>query len=1564
MMKTMNSYLKKAALFLAPVIAACSLGHAQNQPGLDPIEISPLDPPCPNLLARDIEEPTDSHLVRLVFPTWPVIDVASLSDGDLTATGPNGEPIRGQLIDFVHEEIPFPQTLSALPREAGDIILLPQAAPLLVATYQFDGPGDNAWDAADNGIYRVALAENEILTVEGRPLPHKTLGGFRCVIEDTPGDLIQPHSVDINFRRLAGNDATSPLEQVTQYFAEVTMTFSTPHVRIAWSEAQPTGTGFLAPITAVKLPLPEPLPVPLPSADEVASSNRNGTDATNADQLRVLPTFTHTYRLGALNPGTYPFNVVVNDIREGQKDLVIPSDPPVDTDPPEASLAVRNITQPKDTPHLLVVTYKDAHAIDLTTLGDGDLAVLNPCVFLHETGVPADPALCNWQAQRARLLEVVPLADDSTKLKAVYEIEPPRNGWTKAHNGFYPVVWLGGEVCDRIGNCNTRQRLGGFEVAIDDSEPPIPATAEIRVDSSDPLNVAAKVHVKFGGYYAVTSQEIRRDGNRIYLVATAHETPVIAIFPPPPHPQEDLFFDVGPLRQGDYLAAFIMNGHLYDREEFSVAPSPPIEADVDLVVDSSDPTAVSATVTVQFRTPHRLVAGEVRREGHRLILPAKAEPLPVPFDAPVNPPVPAPITLTYEIGALPPGGYLAAFVMNDFPYAAEDFLINDPGPPIAAKATIEVEENDAGEAIATVAIRFETPHLITARDLHRRGNHFILEATAHPAPVLITDALVASPFPTTVILRYPLGELDPGQFGATFVMNGYPYARTTWEKPDPHFRAEVSLDVVQSDAGIWVAKAKIKFANPQVRITDPGTLVQNGSIFMINASAELTIAADVAPEFYEFDYELGDLDPGPYWLKFFINGHVEKQRDFYVQPIPARVDLAVHAAEQPVTATATIQFRDHYRITDQNVIRFGRYLIMTAEAEGPLPILAPLPPAPIVLDYTLGELEKGSYLAVFVINGHPYEVTPFRVHQGPFEARVDLAVDVSPDGTTLKATVEIDDPYVIVTNPGQPVIEGNRIKINATAERVTFITEPSGDPQCLDYDLGQLPPGTYHLSYCLNEKPEAETRFHVPVICDPLPHVVNIRILEAPIESTNEIAHWLSKVTLALLPGQHVTDWGVVRRDGEVFHVNITVECRPYPTDPIPVDPVLHDDPDLLGVINAADGIPHIGGAPVRLVSHTYRLGPLGEGHYGFCLHSRGQTLACERFLVGGAPPRVELSVGNITEEQPEHRFGISFSDPSGLDHDAIQSAKVWITGPDHYREEATLQSYASTDDVPSTGASARYAVHGPEGSWDRPDNGRYRVFIEAEKVRDLDGNALTEPLLGHFKVNIAPPPPAPGVNVSLAMSATGDWEATVEIISAPGQQVVVDSWGPLVSHGQTFVVLADVHREPTNGPVEPLSHTYNLGQLLPGDYLFVWKSDEADCGLGNFTVPGVEPPAIDRFLANNRLPAGSIQNGTARYFFGLNQHRTQPEMRAEVIRDEQGGRHLGIRYRRLTGADVEQQIQASNDLTDWQNVSDQVDIVERTLDVDGTEEVLVCLRSKIGEGPFRYLRIHLTPVE
>ena len=1509
--------------------------------------------PCPTLRAENILEPGVRHQdLKVNFPWWLHVDRESLGDGDVVVSGPGDYLQRGHLVgvEELHDEFPLP--LDSL---GDNVIGIPQGGPVLVATYRVFPPEPaEAWTGDDNGAYSVKLLEGEVLTMNGDALPPKLLGGFRVAIR-TSGEPrpVQPvlTRIDIGNKPAVGLFAGEP--DPNFYFATVQLYFDVPHVQVEFLELRRERNTFVANVNAVGLPIDDPTDVPVFGPNGVIEGPS------------VLTIRSKIYGLGELERGEHRFIVRVNGEREGVEEFVVSEDPPGDEEPPQAELQVRNITMAGGLKQRMEVIYEDKSGVDLTTLGDGDLMVLSPCIFLDV----APPFPCQWEAQRARLIGVLSTSDDLKRVVAAYEIDGPSDGWTHEHNGFYPVVWRGGEVCDRVGNCNREARIGGFEVAIrPDVEPPVPAEAEVRVDATDPDLVAAKVHIQFKEHWGVVDQEIRRDGNRIILAAKAERLPVIAIFPPPPPPSEDLLFKIGPLDEGAYVAVFMMNGHVYDAEEFKVErrQEPPIPADVRLEVDASDPDNVFAIVEVQFERHHRLEQGEVRRDGHRIILPAKAEPLPVSDNTPGVPPQLH--RLRYPIGALPPGGYLAVFVMNDFPYAAERIMIDDPGPPIAAEVGIEVLTEDPDAVVARVKIAFESPHIIEARDLHREGNRFILEATAR---AIRPAEDPNDPDRNTVIIEYPLGALEAGQYGAVFVMNGFPYEDAGFTiRRGSEFEAEVALGVDASDPSDVKAKATILFENKYVVIENPGTPRRDGNQVIIDATAVVaTFVQEPEHRPIELSYDLGAFRPGEHVLIYQINGNAEGRALFHVRdepPVPAEVSLAVEVDGASAVAHAKVQFRDHYRIVGREVTRQGNRFIIDLEVEGPLPILAPLPPPVVELEIPLAEnLENGEYLAALRMNGYLYAHDPFRVHHDPFAVEVKLEVDESDAGYKAGVVVDFKNPFVVITDPGEVVRNGNVFEIRATAEEVVFIEEPDGEPQRSAYDLGNPEPGRYGVIYYINGRPEAHVRFRVED--EPEPPIANI----AGIEIAQGNASWFADVGVILLPGQRVTDWGVVRQSENEFHVNITVDWVDFPHGPDfePVDPNLV--PDGVELLDA-NGDALIGDAPVRIVRHQYVLGVLDEGGYRFIVHSRGQTVARKAFEVPGSGPRAELRAENITEpKDAPHQFSINYSDPDGLDHDSIRSALVVVTGPDGFERVAELREYASTDDVPSTGATAIYTVEAPGGSWDPRDNGRYCVKVDREAIRDLNGNILRDGRLGcfHARMIVEPPHNDTEVRVSVGL-VENQWVATVEIIPATGTSITVEDWGEVLHHGSTHLALATVVQENTpNGPIaEPLAHRYPLGALRPGPHVFVFKTNLAHCGIKRFRVPGMEGDPVDDWFEIAGLGDGADngdgdRNGIlAEYFFALDPRRPDvPRINPEIVEDEEGGRHLALRFRRLLAADgVRQVIECSRDLRKWDAVDGLIEVVEQEVNIDGTEELLVCLRERLEENGYRWMRIRV----
>ena len=71
------------------------------------------------------------------------------------------------------------------------------------------------------------------------------------------------------------------------------------------------------------------------------------------------------------------------------------------------------------------------------------------------------------------------------------------------------------------------------------------------------------------------------------------------------------------------------------------------------------------------------------------------------------------------------------------------------------------------------------------------------------------------------------------------------------------------------------------------------------------------------------------------------------------------------------------------------------------------------------------------------------------------------------------------------------------------------------------------------------------------------------------------------------------------------------------------------------------------------------------------------------------------------------------------------------------------------------------------------------------------------------------------------------------------------------------------------------------------------------------------------------------------------------------------------LRFRSLTSAGgVNQRVQASTILEEGDDVTDSIDLVERTLKIDGTEIVIRYLREGTDTSKYRYLRISLEETE
>ena len=92
--------------------------------------------------------------------------------------------------------------------------------------------------------------------------------------------------------------------------------------------------------------------------------------------------------------------------------------------------------------------------------------------------------------------------------------------------------------------------------------------------------------------------------------------------------------------------------------------------------------------------------------------------------------------------------------------------------------------------------------------------------------------------------------------------------------------------------------------------------------------------------------------------------------------------------------------------------------------------------------------------------------------------------------------------------------------------------------------------------------------------------------------------------------------------------------------------------------------------------------------------------------------------------------FSVRWADEDGIDLTTLGDDDITVALPGGGRKRARLIGSFG-------GVHHRYSVTGPDGIWDASDNGVYTVRVERRGVRDLNGNAAAQRVIGSFLVQI-----------------------------------------------------------------------------------------------------------------------------------------------------------------------------------------------------------------------------------
>jgi uncharacterized protein YkwD len=109
--------------------------------------------------------------------------------------------------------------------------------------------------------------------------------------------------------------------------------------------------------------------------------------------------------------------------------------------------------------------------------------------------------------------------------------------------------------------------------------------------------------------------------------------------------------------------------------------------------------------------------------------------------------------------------------------------------------------------------------------------------------------------------------------------------------------------------------------------------------------------------------------------------------------------------------------------------------------------------------------------------------------------------------------------------------------------------------------------------------------------------------------------------------------------------------------------------------------------------------------------------------------PRVKTAGGT------EQAFKIIFRDNRAIDASDLRDGTVEIIGPNDYRTRAKLDRRNSDEDGKKR--IGYYTFNVPGKQWDSGDNGRYKVYVRAHKISDIDGNFVAPAKVASITVSI-----------------------------------------------------------------------------------------------------------------------------------------------------------------------------------------------------------------------------------
>lgn len=303
---------------------------------------------------------------------------------------------------------------------------------VVVATYTFAAPG-GYWDLGDNGSYAFHLASGAVADRGGNSTLAAPPDTFNVYIPEldtaAPAASLSPSALTVG--------GTSPFTFIVT-FSDGTAV-----------DAATVGTGDVV----VQGPGGTNVPVTYVSRQ----STNNGKTIAAVFSIAAPGGW-----WDAGDNGTFDVSLAAPAVRDvvgnttaAMKIGTISVNVPSDTAAPAVALAPSAVTAAGHSTHTLTLTYTDATAVDLSSVGEGDVLVTGPASY----------------SQLATFVSRAASADGKT-VTAIYTITGPGGAWNYFNNGTYQVALTAGAVRDLAGNASAASAAGSFAVKILDTVAP------------------------------------------------------------------------------------------------------------------------------------------------------------------------------------------------------------------------------------------------------------------------------------------------------------------------------------------------------------------------------------------------------------------------------------------------------------------------------------------------------------------------------------------------------------------------------------------------------------------------------------------------------------------------------------------------------------------------------------------------------------------------------------------------------------------------------------------------------------------------------------------------------------------------------------------------------------------------------------------------------------------------------------------------------------------------------------------------------------------------------------